>query len=52
MDRVFISISTKYFQIDFGTNLLIFPDSFPVINRTLLSDFILLFLILSSFEFF
>jgi hypothetical protein len=51
MDRVFISISTKYSQTNFGTDLLIFSNFLPAINRTLLSDFILSFLILlSSFE--
>jgi hypothetical protein len=51
MDRVFIPISTKYSQTDSGTNLLIFLNFLSAINRTLSSDFILPFSILSSFEF-
>jgi hypothetical protein len=53
MNHVFISISTKYSQINSGTDLLIFSNFFPTINRTLLNDFILPFsILLSFFEFF
>jgi hypothetical protein len=49
MDRVFIPISTKYFQINSRTDSLISSNSFSSTNRTLSNDFILLFSILLSF---